>query len=41
MNDERLQLWAAMYQRAIDSISSSDEGEEYSGVPLAMTVSRK
>ena len=40
MNDERLGTWAAMYQRAIDAISTSDEGEEYSGVPLAMTVSR-
>jgi len=40
MNDERLATWAAMYQRAIDAINSSDESEEYSGVPIAMTYAR-
>lgn len=41
MNDERLPLWAALYQRAIDSISSSDDQDEYSAVPLKMTLTRR
>lgn len=41
MNDERLATWAALYQRAIDSISASDEQDEYSAVPLTMTLARR
>jgi len=41
MNDERLPVWAALYQRAIDSISSSDDQDEYSAVPLKMTLTRR
>lgn len=41
MNDERLAVWAALYQRAVDSISSSDDQDEYSAVPLAMTLARR
>jgi hypothetical protein len=41
MNDERLATWAALYQRAIDSITTSDEGDEYSAVPLTMTLAKR
>jgi hypothetical protein len=41
MNDERLATWAALYQRAIDSISSADDQDEYSAVPLTMTLARR
>lgn len=41
MNDERLAVWAALYQRAVDSITSSDDQDEYSAVPLTMTLARR
>jgi len=41
MNDERLATWAALYQRAIDSITTSDDGDEYSAVPLTMTLAKR
>jgi len=41
MNDERLATWAALYQRAIDSINTSDDRGEYAGVPLTMTLARR
>lgn len=41
MNDERLGTWAALYQRAVDSISSADDQDEYSAVPLTMTLARR
>ena len=41
MNDERLATWAALYQRAVDSINTSDDRGEYAGVPLTMTLARR
>ena len=41
MNDERLATWAALYQRAVDSITTSDDQDEYSAVPLTMTLARR
>jgi len=41
MNDERLNTWAALYQRAIDTITASDDRGEYAGVPLTMTLARR
>lgn len=38
MNDARLQTWAALYQRAVESISAADEGSEYGGAPMAMQL---
>jgi hypothetical protein len=38
MNDARIQTWAALYDRAIDNIKSSDDNGEYSGVPLVMSL---
>lgn len=36
MNDARLQVWGSLYDRAIASISTSDEASEYSGQPMSM-----
>jgi hypothetical protein len=41
INDARVQLWVSLYDRAINSISESDEGSEYSGVPLQMKVTSR
>lgn len=41
MNDERLGTWAALYQRAIDSLTTADDRGEYSAVPLTMTLARR
>lgn len=38
MNDARIQTWAALYDRAIENIQTSDDKGEYSGVPLAITL---
>jgi hypothetical protein len=40
MNDARIPVWASLYDRSIGNISQSDEGAEYSGVPLRMIVAR-
>jgi len=37
MNDARVQTWASLYSRAIDSISTSDQASEYSGQPMSMS----
>lgn len=37
MNDARLQTWAALYDRAINSISTADQASEYSGQPMSMS----
>jgi hypothetical protein len=37
MNDARLQVWAALYDRAVNSISTSDQASEYSGQPMSMS----
>ena len=36
MNDPRLQTWGSLYDRAINTLTTSDEASQYSGVPLAM-----
>jgi hypothetical protein len=41
MNDARLQVWSGFYQNAIGAISESDEGAEYSGVPLQIKVASR
>lgn len=41
MNDARLTTWASLYDRAIQSITNSDELGEYAGSPLSMTVSKR
>lgn len=37
MNDARLQTWATLYDRAISSITISDQSSEYSGQPMSMS----
>jgi len=37
MNDARLQVWSALYDRAIMAINNSDQSSEYSGQPMAMS----
>jgi hypothetical protein len=37
MNDARLQVWGALYDRSITSISNADQASEYSGQPMAMS----
>ena len=41
MNDARIQVWSAMYDRAINNISVSDEDSEFSAVPLQMSVTTR
>jgi hypothetical protein len=36
MNDARVNTWGTMFDRAISSVTRSDEQGQYSGVPLAM-----
>jgi len=38
MNDTRIGTWAALYQRAIESLTTSDDRSEFAGAPLSMTV---
>jgi len=40
MNDARTQVWAQFYQNGLDALNTSDDGAEYSGVPLSMNVTR-
>jgi hypothetical protein len=37
MNDARLATWAAMYDRAINTINVADHSSEHSGQPISMT----
>jgi hypothetical protein len=41
MNDQRIQLWAGMYQKGVDAITTSDEQAQYSGVPLQMKLTSR
>lgn len=38
MNDARINTWGTMYDRAISTLTKSDESSQYSGVPLSMTT---
>lgn len=37
MNDARINTWGSLYDRAISTLSKSDEASQYSGVPLSMS----
>ncbi len=41
MNDARINTWGTMYDRAIGSLTKSDEQGQYSGVPLAMKLTSR
>jgi hypothetical protein len=37
MNDARINTWGSLYDRAITTLTKSDESSQYSGVPLSMS----
>jgi hypothetical protein len=39
MNDQRLAVWATLYDRAKNNLTASDDAAEYSGNPMTMSVS--
>jgi hypothetical protein len=41
MNDERLQTWAAMYDRGLNAVIKSDDDSEYPAQPLSITISKR
>ena len=41
MNDARLNVWTGLYRAAIESLNTSDEFSEYSGVPLSMKLATR
>ena len=38
-NDARVNTWGTLYDRAIATLTRSDEASQYSGVPLSMKLS--
>lgn len=41
MNDNRITVWANMYDRGVASLSAADDASENSGVPLTMTLTAR
>jgi hypothetical protein len=41
INDARTATWADLYNRAIQNINDADQGSEYAGIPLQMTVTSR
>lgn len=41
MNDPRIETWARLYDRGINSLTISDDQGEYAGSPLAITLSTR
>lgn len=41
MNDSRIQLWSAMFDRGLAALTAADDSSEHSGVPLQMKVSAR
>jgi hypothetical protein len=41
MNDQRVQVWANLYNQAAQRINSSDEESEFAAVPLVMSVTSR
>ena len=39
MNDERISVWASLYDRARIQLTSSDDSAEFSGNPMVMSIS--
>ncbi len=39
MNDARLQTWASLYERSINTINVTDQAGEYGGQPMTMSFS--
>jgi hypothetical protein len=40
-NDARINTWGSMYDRALSSLTKSDESTQYSGVPLSMKLTAR
>lgn len=41
MNDARVATWAALYDRAVASVTASDDSSENAGSPLAITIAAR
>jgi hypothetical protein len=41
INDARTATWANLYDRAIGNIGDADQGSEYAGVPIQMTITSR
>lgn len=41
INDARTATWANLYDRAIANITDADQGSEYAGVPIQMTITSR
>ena len=41
MNDERLQVWASMYDRGVSSLTKSDDDGEFPAHPMSITLTTR
>jgi hypothetical protein len=41
MNDARIQTWAALYDKAVTSLTASDDSSESAGSPLSITIAAR
>jgi hypothetical protein len=41
MNDARLAVWSRLFESSVETLNSSDEQSQFSGVPISMTVSSR
>ncbi len=41
MNDARLQTWAALFSKGLESLTVSDDRAEFSGSPITMRVASR
>jgi hypothetical protein len=41
MNDPRLQTWAALYERALNALTVSDDEGEYAGSPISISIATR
>jgi hypothetical protein len=41
MNDNRIAVWAGLFQRSLDSLTTSDDRGEHSGSPVAMKLAKR
>ena len=41
MNDPRLQTWATLYDRGLSALTISDDGGEYAGSPISISIATR
>jgi len=41
MNDDRIQTWAGLYQKGLDSLTASDDDGEYASVPMTIQIAKR